>query len=343
MQVERMKTWNLAAFGLSSFNLVEQDVPKPKPGQVLIRVRATSINYRDLMVVTGAFNPHLGFPFTPLSDGAGEVVAVGEGVTRVKVGERVAGVYAPRWLGQRGTAEVMGDTLAFPRPGLLSEYALLDAEGTVSLPDWLSFEEAATLPIAGVTAWSALFADASIRPGDTIVVQGTGGVAVFAVQLAHAAGARVILTSSNDSKLERARALGADECLNYVTNPAWDERVKELTAGLGADLVIDVGGSTLARSINALRAGGQVSVVGVLGALRTEVPLVPLLQRHIRLQGVQTGSRDSFEALLGALSQHRIRPVIDSMFAFARAPEAFAQFAKAAHFGKIVISHTRDN
>ncbi|AUX39982.1 NADPH:quinone oxidoreductase [Sorangium cellulosum] len=334
-----MKAWIVEGkFGIASLKLAEREAPRPRAGEVLVRVRAASINYRDLMVIDGVYNPTQPLPFIPVSDGAGEVVAVGEGVARVRVGDRVAGAFIQGWPGGRGAPEVMlGSTLGSPRDGVLAEYALFDEGGAVVLPKHLSFEEASTLPIAGVTAWRALFVDAAVRAGDTVLVQGTGGVAVFAIQLARAAGARVIVTSSSDEKLARAREIGAHDTINYKATPAWDERALELTGGVGADVVVDVAGSTLPRSLNALRPGGQVSLIGLLAGATAQVDVVRMLQKKARIQGIYVGSREDFDDLNRALVQHRIRPVVDRAYSFEEAPAAIEALRGAAHFGKLVI------
>jgi NADPH:quinone reductase-like Zn-dependent oxidoreductase len=345
---ERMKAWVIEdKFGIDALKLVERETPKPGYGEALVRVRAVSLNYRDLPFVKGLINAEHPRPLIPASDAAGEVVAVGEGVTRVKVGDRVA-THFSNWIGGRATYPLMyGATpggsydlsLGTPHPGVLSEYTRFSAERLVRVPEHLSFEEASTLPVAGITAWSALFVnDAPLKAGETVLVQGTGGVAIFAVQLARAAGARVIVTSSSDEKLARAKEIGAHEGINYKKNPAWDVRTLELTGGVGADYIVDVTGSELARSVNAVRVGGQVSVVGVLAGISAQLELYPLLSKKARLQGIFTGSRDHFEDLNRAVEQHRLRPVVARVFPFAKARDAFAQLESNQFVGKIVIA-----
>jgi NADPH:quinone reductase-like Zn-dependent oxidoreductase len=332
-----MKAWLIdGSFGLDHLVLVERPRPQPGPGQVLVRIRAASLNYRDLVIARGVYAPDQPLPLVPVSDGAGEVVEIGAGVTRVAPGDRVIGTYMQRWLAGPPTAEARASTLGAPRPGVLAEYALLEAEGTVRVPEHLSFEEAATLPIAGLTAWHALFGGQPVKPGDSVLVQGTGGVSIFALQLARAAGARVIVTSKDDAKLVRARELGAHDAINYRTTPAWDVRARELTGGDGVDLVVDVAGGALDRSIAAVRPGGQVSLIGGLDAFASTLALPPVLTRNIRLQGISTGSRDQFEAMNRALARLRLRPVIDRVFPFERARDAYDALA-AGPFGKIVV------
>jgi len=342
-----MKAWIVEGkYGIDALKIVEQETPKPRRGEVLLRVRAVSLNYRDLMFVEGRVNPEHPLPLSPLSDAAGEVAAVGEGVTRVKVGDRVAGHFS-RWIGGRATSASMFDATpgglydlslgTSPHPGVLAEYVRFDAERVVRVPEHLSFEEASTLPITGVTAWHALFVDAPVRAGDTVLVQGTGGVSVFAIQLAHAAGARVIVTSSSDQKLERAKKLGAHEGINYKSTPAWDTRALELTGGAGVDIVVDVTGHELGRSLNALRVGGQVSVVGALAGMSSQVDIYTMLQKKARLQGIFVGSRDWFEDLNRALALHQLHPVVDRTYPFERAPEALLHLRDGQFFGKLVI------
>jgi NADPH:quinone reductase-like Zn-dependent oxidoreductase len=244
-----------------------------------------------------------------------------------------------RWIAGRRTEETNASTLGSPRPGVLAEYAIFDAEGAVRYPEHLSFAEAATLPVAGVTAWHALFVDAPVRPGDTVLVQGTGGVAMFAVPLARAAGARVIVISSSDEKLARVRELGPVDTINYRSTPAWDERARALTGGVGVDRVVDIAGGDLSRSVNALRVGGQVSLVGLLGGLTVNIDLLPLLQKQIRLQGISVGSRELFEDMNRAIAGHRLHPVIDRVYPFEKAPDAIAALQSGAPYvGKLVVS-----
>jgi len=333
-----MKAWIIdGKFGIDALKIVERETPRPRPGEVLVRVRAASLNYRDLMVVEGKYYPTQPLPLIPVSDGAGEVAAVGEGVTRVRVGDRVVGTYSQRWIGGKPSAErLVGSTLGAPRDGVLAEYVLLDEEGVVRIPEHLSFEEAATLPIAGVTAWHALFVDAPVRAGDTVLVQGTGGVAVFAIQFARATGARVIVISSSDEKLARAQEIGAHDLINYKETPAWDARALELTGGVGVDLVVDVAG-TLERSVNALRTGGQISLIGLLSSSTAQVDIFPLLVKNVRIQGIHVGSRDWFEEMNRAITQHRLRPVVDRSYPFEKAPEAIAALREGSYVGKLVI------
>jgi NADPH:quinone reductase-like Zn-dependent oxidoreductase len=334
-----MRAWEIQEhFGLDALTLVDREKPRPGPGQVRVRIRAASLNYRDLLTVEGSYNPKQPLPLVPLSDGAGEVTAVGPSVTRVAVGDRVAGAFNQAWISGPPLREHVGSSLGGPLDGLLSEQVVLDAEGLVALPEHLSFEEAACLPCAAVTAWNALVEQGGLTAGQTVLVLGTGGVALFALQLAHALGARVIVTSSSDAKLERVRQLGATATVNYRTTPEWDRRVKELTDGVGVDHVLELGGAeTLPRSLRAVRMGGQVSLIGSLSGLEATLNLALVFMRGVRLQGVLVGSREMFEAMNETITRHRLHPVIDRVFDFDEAPAAFAHLKGQSHFGKVVV------
>jgi NADPH:quinone reductase-like Zn-dependent oxidoreductase len=326
------------SFGLDSLAPIELPDPTPGPGQIVIRMRAASLNYRDLMTVRGTYNPRQPLPLVPLSDGAGEVVEVGAGVTRVKKGDRVCPIFTQGWIEGEFSAQKLQTTLGGPLPGVLSELFLASEQSVVKIPAHLTDQEAATLPCAAVTAWNALFDLGRLQPGETVLVQGTGGVSIFALQFARAAGARVIVTSSSDEKLERARGLGAWETINYRTQRDWDKRALELTGGVGVDHVIEVGGAdTFARSLRAVRMAGTVSVIGVLSGVSQDINLIPILMKGLRLQGLMVGSRAMFEAMNRAIEAHALRPVVDRVFPFAEAKQALAHMESGAHFGKIVI------
>ncbi|HEX8116415.1 MAG TPA: NAD(P)-dependent alcohol dehydrogenase, partial [Pyrinomonadaceae bacterium] len=330
-----MKAYEYKQFGLSNLSLVERDEPQPRAREVAVEFHAASLNYRDVLFHKGVYNPHARFPAVPLSDGAGRVVALGEGVTRWKVGDRVCTVYYPDWL---DGADVTHTSRRSPGDGemggVLREYGAFHEDALVAIPEHLSYEAAATLPCAGVTAWNALVRVGSIKAGDTVLTLGTGGVSVFAVQFARMHGARVISTSSSDEKLARVRELGVDGAVNYRRTPDWDEEVVRLTEGVGVDHVVEVGGAgTLAKSVNAARVGGVVSLIGVLTGGVFD-PL-PVLLKAVRLQGVVVGSRRMFEEMNRAIATSRMSPVVGKTFAFDEAREALKYMESGSHFGKI--------
>jgi NADPH:quinone reductase-like Zn-dependent oxidoreductase len=333
-----MRCYEIQKFGLDGLASVERPDPTPGPGEVLVRVAASCINFRDLLMVQGLYNPKQKLPLIPNSDGAGTVAAIGAGVTRFKAGDRVCGIFMQSWLSGPPVREKLTSPLGGPFDGMLTEYRVLSQEGLVLTPPHLADEEAACLPCAGVTAWSALIEHGAIQPGETVLLQGTGGVSIFALQFAKLAGARVLITSSSDEKLERARALGADETINYKTTPDWEKRARELTGGGGVDHVVEVGGGgTFGKSLRAIRIGGTISVIGVLGGAGSDTTLLPVLMQNLRLQGIMVGSREMFEHMNAAVALNRIIPVVDRVFPFDQAPAAYARMASAAHFGKIVV------
>ncbi len=336
-----MKAWRIPSFGIDNLELVTLPDPQPGRGEVLVKVHAVSWNYRDLMTVLGRYNPKMHLPRIPCSDGAGEVVAVGEGVTRVKVGDRVAGIFMQNWIdGEADAAKIRG-ALGGDIDGMLAEFVVLEEQGVVQFPAFLSYEEAATLPCAAVTAWNALHRAQAVTAGDTVVVQGTGGVSIFALQFAKLLGARVLGISSSDAKLERAKKLGLDAGLNYRDHPEWDKWVVEQTGGRGADRVIEVGGAgTLTRSLRALRIGGVISQIGVLSPTGESVEISLLLHRQVRLCGIYVGSRAEFEMMNRAIFQHKLKPVVDEVFSFTDVPGALRRLESATHFGKLVTSVT---
>lgn len=335
-----MKTFEIqGGFGLDHVIAAERPVPVPGPKDVLIKMRAVSLNYRDLGVIEGFYNPNLKLPLIPVSDGVGEVVALGEQASRFKIGDRVSAIFTQSWISGEPTQEGWGSTLGNPLDGLLAEYAVIREEGLVRVPEHLTDEEAAALPCAGVTAWHAIVEEGRVKAGDTVVVQGTGGVSLFALQFAKLHGATVIVTSSSNEKLERAKSLGADFGVNYRSNPDWDKAVLEYTDGRGADLIVDLGGAaTLNRSLSALKVGGQISIVGILSGASVEgFDIVPAILKKARLQAINVGSRDMFEAMNRAIGQNALRPVVDRVFPFERAVDALHYLAKGTHFGKICI------
>lgn len=333
-----MKVFEIqGSFGIENLRLTEHADREPGRGEVKIRLEAVSLNYRDVDLARGTYGYVPTLPFVPVSDGAGVVEAVGDDVTRVRVGDRVMGHFLQKRISGPVTAASRHDNLGVPGPGLLAESVILSQESVVSVPQYLTPEEAATLPIAGVTAWNALFVEGNLQPGQTVLTQGTGGVSLFAVQFARLAGARAIVTSSSDSKLDRARKLGADGLINYRETPDWDERVKELTGGEGVDQVIEIGGDTLTRSLRSVRYGGHIHVIGYLAGRTTEIKMIDVILSNSHIHGISVGSRDDFEAMNRAIAQSGLRPVIDRVFAFEEAQEAFRYVESGAHFGKVVI------
>lgn len=333
-----MKAYELQAFGLENLRVVERPKPQPAAGQALVRIRACSLNYRDLMVVKGVYNPKMRMPVVPFSDGCGVVEAVGPAVTRVKPGDRVCPIFMQTWIDGPLTDEKSHSALGGAIDGVLAEYVACDAEGLVHVPPHLSDEQAACLPCAAVTAWNALVTQGRLKSGDTVLVQGTGGVSLFALAFAKAHGARVIATSGSDDKLARAKAMGANDGVNYKTNPEWEKRAVELTGGVGVDHVVEVGGAgTFERSLRAVRAMGIVSQIGVLTGVTKDLNIAPILMKHIRVQGIYVGSRAMFEAMNRAIEVNRIEPVVDRVFSFDQVADALRHMESGAHFGKIVV------
>ncbi len=335
-----MRAYQIPKGGAGIESVVQVERPEPKPGhrQVLVKVKACSLNFRDLGIVRGTYRVPVRENVIPLSDGAGEVVAVGPDVVRVKPGDRVAGNFFQRWPGGEAMPDAHASALGGGIDGMLAEYAVLEEDGVVKIPSHLSLEEGATLPCAGVTAWHAMMEHARLRAGDTVLLQGTGGVSIFGLQFAQAAGIRAIITSSSDEKLARAKKLGAAFGINYKTTPDWDKAALEFTGGVGVDHVIEVGGAaTLARSFGAIRVGGKVSMIGGLSGGATELNPGLIFSRRANVQGISVGSTQMFLALNRAVEANAIKPVIDKVFAFADAQAAYKHMASGAHFGKIVI------
>ncbi len=333
-----MRSYVLTAFGLQNLRLEDRPTPQPGPGEILLNVHATSLNFRDVMVINGWYNPKLRLPAVPLSDAAGVVAAVGPGVTRVQAGDRVMTHFVAAWIDGPVRSEYRDSTLGTPGPGLAAEQAVLPAEAVLPMPAGYDFTQAATLPIAALTAWSTLRSATHIEPGQTVLTLGTGGVSVFVLQLAKRMGARVIITSSSDEKLDRARQLGADELVNYRSRPDWDRRVLELTAGRGADLTVENGGvGTFDASLRATRAGGTIAFLGALTGLKGEVNLGPLLMNRLTVAGIFVDSRRSFENLVAFLTEHPVMPIIDQKFPLEQLPDALRRMEAGRHFGKLVV------
>jgi NADPH:quinone reductase-like Zn-dependent oxidoreductase len=332
-----MKVWQIPSFSVDHLAVADRPLPALLRGQVLIKVHAVSLNYRDLLIVQGKYNPKMALPRIPCSDGAGEIVAVGEDVTRVKTGQRVAGIFMQNWIeGAPDVAKQRG-ALGGDIDGMLAEHVVLDQHGVVEVPAHLSWEEAATLPCAAVTAWNAVVHAGETKPGDIVVIQGTGGVSIFALQFAKLLGARVLGTSSSDEKLARAANLGLNAGVNYKRED-WAKWVLEQTDGKGADLVVEVGGAgTLAQSLKCIRVGGCVTQIGVLSQSADPMQIGPLLHKQVHLRGIYVGSRADFEEMNRAISLHHLQPQVDQVFSFADAPDALAVMKKGSHFGKIVV------
>ncbi|MEZ5354683.1 MAG: NAD(P)-dependent alcohol dehydrogenase [Bryobacteraceae bacterium] len=333
------RAWQITGeFAIDKLTLSQLPDPDPAPGQVVVGVRAVSLNFRDLLVARGLYSKKVPLPLTLCSDAAGEVLAVGPGVTRFAPGHRVAGTFMPAWIsGQVNDAIARTARGAFA-PGVLTERLLADQDSLVTLPNALSFEEAATLPCAAVTAWNALVVEGRVKAGDNVLVQGTGGVSIFALQFALAAGARVIAITSTQEKADRLRALGAHDVINYVERPDWEEAARKLTGG-GVDQVIEIGGAaTIGKSIRAARMGGFIALIGNRAEGPADVNLTAALMKAIRIQGIFVGSRDMFEAMNRAIALHAIRPIVDRVFPFDQAREAMQHLASGAHFSKVCVS-----
>lgn len=313
-------------------------MPEAGPREVLVRVKAASVNYRDLALIRGDYGNPPRFPLVPLSDGAGEVVGVGEGVTRFRAGDRVIFQMRPEWIDGKPTRHAITTSLGMTLDGVLGEYRVAHEEHLVRTPAHLTAEQAATLPIAAVTAWTALVTGGNVRAGESVVVQGTGGVSLFALQFARHLGARTIVTSSSDEKLERVRALGADHTINYATTPEWQDEVVALTGGEGADHILDVGGTaTFARSLEAVRPNGNIYLVGFLGGMKLELDLPKIFRRAPVLRGLSVGPRSAFEEMNAHIEKWRLEPVVDRVFERHQLREALALMAGGAQFGKIAL------
>lgn len=336
-----MKAFEIHEFGIDRLKLVDQPEPVAGDLDVVVKFHAASLNYRDLMVVSGTYNPKMRLPAVPLSDGAGEVVAVGSGVTKWTVGDRVMPIFAQRWFDGDSSEEKRKTSLGAGAQwqGVLREFGAFHEEGLVAIPSHLSYEEAATLPCAAVTAWNALVRSGNLKAGESVLTLGTGGVSLFAAQFAKLFGARVISTSGSNEKIEKLTSLGITETVNYREREDWDTAVSEIIGKPGVDHVVEVGGAgTLAKSINAVRIGGHVALIGALTGAAGFNPTT-VFMKAIRLQGIFTGSRALFEQMNNAILINKLNPVIDRTFAFDEAREALAYMQSGSHFGKIVIKY----
>jgi NADPH:quinone reductase-like Zn-dependent oxidoreductase len=333
-----MKAYEIQSFGMEGLAIVDRPEPVPGANQVLIKMHAWSLNYRDLMTVTGRYNPRMKLPQIPLSDGAGEVVAVGSDVRSAKAGDRVANTFFEHWVSGESTDEKAKTALGAGRDGVLSEYVLLHEDGVIPIPEHLTYAEAATLPCAALTAWNGLVAQGKVKAGDTILTLGTGGVSIFALQFSLLNGCRVIITSGSNEKLARAKQLGASHTINYKETPNWSKEVRQLTGGRGVDHVVEVGGTgTFNQSIASVRRGGHISLIGVL-AQGGDANILPILMNNIRVQGIFVGSREMFFSMNSAITLHRLHPVIDRTFGFEEVQDAFKWMEGGKHCGKIVVS-----
>ena len=334
-----MKALELTALGLDNLQVVDRPEPTPRAGEVLVRMRAVSLNFRDLLMVQGAYGAGAKPPITPFSDGCGIVEGVGPGVTRVKVGDRVSTLFFQNWASGRPTVEKLSSALGSPIPGAGRELAVFSQEGVSKVPDHLTDHQVATLACAALTAWRGLFVDADLEPGDTVLLQGTGGVSIFGLQFAHAAGLRTIVTSSSNEKLERAKTLGAHHTINYKTTPDWSKPARAATNGRGVDFVMEVGGAgTLNESLKSIRIGGHIAIIGVLAGAAEPLSMPVMIGTSARLQGLSVGSREMFEAMCRAIDLHKIEPVVDKVYPFTEARAAFEAMGRGDHFGKIVLT-----
>jgi len=334
---EDMKAYQIEDFGLDGLKSTERPMPQPGAHQVLIKMQAWSLNYRDLLTVKGLYNPRLKMPQIPLSDGAGEVVETGAEVRSVQPGDRVANTFFEHWTSGPATDEKVQTALGAGRDGVLAEYVAIDEDGVIPIPEHLTYAEAATLPCAALTAWNALVVAGNIKAGDTVLTLGTGGVSLFALQFAQMHGARVVITSGSDEKREKARKLGAAHTINYKKTSEWGKETRRFADGRGVDLVVEVGGSgTFNQSVAALRRGGIMSLIGVL-ASGGEPNILTVLMNSIRVQGIFVGSKDMFAAMNRAITMHSLRPVVDRTFGFDEVKEALQYMEAGKHFGKICI------
>jgi NADPH:quinone reductase-like Zn-dependent oxidoreductase len=328
-------------WGMDHLRLSTRPEPQAGPGQVVLKMKASALNYRDLLVPGRGYGSHTGnLPLVPVSDGVGVVTQVGPGVRRVAVGDRVCPTYFQRWISGEPDLERLTQSLGGPIDGTMSDYMCLSEEGVAKVPAYLSDVQAASLPCAALTAWSALVGCTETRPGDHVLVQGCGGVALFAVAFAKMLGAHVTVISSSDARIERVRQLGADAAVNYRTAPEWAKATREITGGRGYDLIVELGGEkTLPQSLRCIRPGGTVAMIGVLSGAAMSASLGLVVTRQVRLQGITVGHRDGFEAMVRAMEQHQIQPVVDRVFAFEELKEAMAHLKSGAQFGKVCLAH----
>lgn len=332
-----MKAWELRGVGRENLVLTDKPVPLVGPTDVLVRVGAVSLNYRDKLLVEGLYNPNLRFPIIQVADAVGEVVEVGRNVSRFRKGDRIITLYATKWIDGEPQGDENTHTLGSTISGALAEYIVLDEQAAVRAPEYLTDEEAAALPCAALTAWYALMDRGQLKAGQTVLVQGTGGVSLFGLQIASAIGAEVIVTSSSDEKLDRAKRMGAAHGINYTRVPDWENAALALTAQKGVDHILEVvGGKNLGQSLKAIKPGGQISVIGLLADSTAEIPLFSLFRKQAVLRGISTGPRRALEEMTAAFSKIRLHPVIEYVYEFDDALSAYAHLYRGS-FGKIVI------
>lgn len=336
-----MRAIQLSAFGLDHLQQVDLPAPHPRPNEVLVRMEAASLNFRDSMVVNGQLYRNVPLPMVPVSDGAGMVMQVGDAVTRFKPGDRVTTFYKSRWIAGAMRPEWEGAEIGGPEPGVMRDLACFDQYSLARAPSHLSSVQAATLPIAALTAWQVL-EEARVTTGQTILLLGTGGVSLFALQFAQLRGARAILLSSSDDKLERAKSLGADVGINYKTHPEWGARVRDVTGGTGVDAVIEtIGASTLAQSLEAVRMHGFIGVLGWIGGMDATLPLSKVVLKRVRVQGISVAPLETHERMVAAIETTGLEPVIDHVYGFGQLRDAFEHMAAGRHFGKLAIDFSR--
>jgi NADPH:quinone reductase-like Zn-dependent oxidoreductase len=336
----KAKSYWFDRFGIDNLVLKEEEQPQLSSGQVRIKMRAASLNYRDLLMIKGLYDPKVisSGGLIPLSDGAGEVIEIAPDVSRFKIGDRVAAIFMQDWLSGECAQEMARSALGGSVDGVLATYKVFNQFGLVHLPEHCSYEQGATLPCAAVTAWHALAVEAKLKAGETVLVQGTGGVSIFALQFAKMSGAKVIITSSSDEKLQRAKKLGADFLINYKNIPDWETEVRKITDSEGVDCVVEVGGAqTLSKSFKATKMGGKVLVIGILSGIDSSMNLLPILMKNLCVQGIFVGSRTMFESMNKAITTNNLQPVIDKVFPFSEAAAAFRYLETGRHFGKVVI------
>ena len=336
-----MTAWQLSGFGLNNLKPAQITQAEPKSDDVLIKFEAASVNPRDFQIIEGLFTQNVKFPLTPLSDGAGVVVAKGNDVTELELGDRVTPLFFPNWKSGEALFDERQISSGLETPGVLRKSGVYNQNAVIKIPDYLTACEAACLPCAGLTAWTSLVPVGNIQPYNTVLVQGTGGVAIAALQLSKALGAKVVIISSSDEKLDRAKNMGADLCINYVKQPNWGNEAFEF-AGRGVDAVIEIGGAgTMEQSLNAIRHGGHIAVIGYMAGIQLDVTVFPLIIKCANLHGIATGNRDNFEQMLSFMTNHKIKPTISNLYSYKEAPAALGDLAKGNHFGKLVIDFAR--